>query len=133
MTSKKRIFVIDDDPDIRQMLSFLLRGVGYELVGQAGDGVDILLKIKKAKPSIVLLDINMPGVSGLDVLVEILETYPHVKVIMISGSSSSEDVQTAIRRGAAGYIVKPFNTAHVTKNIEHALAATDNDKKKTAQ
>ena len=125
----RRIYIIDDDSDIRQMLSFILRGEGYETVGQASDGVDIMLKIKAATPAIVLLDINMPGVSGLDILKDIRETYPRIKVIMISGSSSSEDVQKAIKLGASGYVVKPFNTGQVVGNIERAIGT---QKKKAA-
>jgi len=126
--SLKRIFIVDDDPDIRKMLSLILRSAEYEIVGQASDGVDILKKIMLATPSVILLDINMPGTSGLDVLEEILKTYSHIKVVMISGSSSSADVQTAITRGAAGYIVKPFNTAQVVQNVERAVASAKAEK-----
>ena len=127
--SLKRIFIVDDDPDIRKMLSLILRSAEYEVVGQASDGIDILKKLLIATPSVVLLDINMPGTSGLDVLEEILKTYSHIKVVMISGSSSSDDVKTAITRGASGYIVKPFNTGQVVQNIERAIASAKAESK----
>ena len=125
----KRIYIVDDDSDIRKMLSFLLRGAGYEVVGQATDGTDLLKKLKQAKPSIVMLDINMPGANGLDLLNEIHEVYGHLKVVMITGSSSSKDVETAIKRGASGYIIKPFNTGQVVQNIERAIASAKSERK----
>ena len=122
-SDSKRIFIVDDDQDIRKILSLILRSELYDVVGQASNGVDILQKLLVAKPDIVLLDINMPGTSGLDVLEEIKKVYGHIKVIMISSSSNSEDVKTAVCRGASGYIVKPFNTGQVLQNIQRAIAA----------
>ena len=63
----------------------------------------------------------MPGGSGLDVLIDIHNEFPDTEVIMISASANAEDVQTAVQRGAAGYIVKPFNVKNVVQNINRAI------------
>lgn len=124
----KRILIVDDDADIRQMLKLLLRAEDFEVVGEASSGMELNKKILKTKPGIILLDISMPGTSGLDVLEEILKEFSDIKVVMISGSSSSEDVQTAIKRGASGYIVKPFNTNNVVQNVQRAIQAAVNQR-----
>jgi len=117
----KRVLIVDDDQDIRLALRALLRDAGYEVVGEAPDGMKAMELMEKHKPSIVLLDISMPGTSGLDVMVEIRESYPLSKIVMISGDATSDHVTTALERGASGFIVKPFNFNNVIKNIERAL------------
>jgi len=117
----KRILIVDDDPDIRQLLKMMLRIEGYDVVGEASNGMDVMKKIEKTMPGIVLLDICMPGSSGFEVLEQVLDKHKELKVIMISGSSTSEDVARAIKKGAAGYIVKPFNTKNVVQNIQRAI------------
>lgn len=124
----KRILIVDDDSDIRQMLKLLLRNEGYDIVGEASSGMELNKKIQKTQPGIILLDISMPGSSGLDVLEEIIQEFSDIKVVMISGSSSSADVQTAIKRGAVGYIVKPFNTNNVVQNVQRAIQVAVNER-----
>ncbi len=118
---KSSILIVDDDSMIRQALRILLRDSGFEVVGEAHDGIKAMEMLKKHKPGIVLLDINMPGSSGFDVLNDIHAENPETEVVMISGSASAEDVKTAMERGAAGYIVKPFNVKNVIQNIKRAL------------
>jgi YesN/AraC family two-component response regulator len=125
----KRILIVDDEPEVRQLLRLILRSEGFDVVGEASDGANILTKIRETKPAIVLLDISMPGPNGLDVLAEILREFDNIKVVMISGLPSPEYVNTAIERGAAGYIAKPFNTANVIKNINRAIQTAQVDMK----
>jgi len=117
----KKILVVDDDPIIRQTLRVLLRDAGFEVVGEAGDGIKAMEILESQKVGVVLLDIDMPGSSGLDVLCEIHEAYPSIEVVMLSGNANVEDVKTAKERGAAGYIVKPFNVNNVIQNINRAI------------
>ena len=117
----KRVLIVDDDQDIRLALRALLRDAGYEVVGEAPDGRRAMDLMEKHSPSIVLLDILMPGTSGLDILVKIKEGFPLSKVVMISSDATSDHVTTALERGASGFIVKPFNFNNVMKNIERAL------------
>jgi len=127
---KNSILIVDDDSMIRQTLRILLRDAGFEVLGEASDGIKAMELLKKHKPGIVLLDINMPGSSGLDVLNDMHTEYPDIEVVMISGSASAEDVKTAVERGAAGYIVKPFNVKNVVQNIKRALQLQQRKKEK---
>jgi len=122
LNALKRVLIVDDDQDIRLALRALLRDAGYEVVGEAADGGKAIQLMEKHVPSIVLLDITMPNSNGLDVLVDIKKEYPLTQIVMISGDATSEYVTTALERGAAGFIVKPFNFNNVIKNIERALA-----------
>lgn len=117
----RRILIVDDDTIIRETLRILLRGNGFEVVGEAGNGIKAMEMVRKHKPAIVLLDISMPGTSGLEVLQEIRENFPQTNVIMISGEASQETVKTAIEKGAIGYIVKPFKIANVVENLQRAI------------
>ena len=127
----KKILIVDDEAIIRQTLRVILRNENYEVMGEAHDGIQAMELVKKLQPGIVLLDINMPGSSGLDVLTEIHKEFPNIEVIMISGSATAEDVKTAMERGAAGYIVKRFNVKYVVQNINRAIQAAV--RKKQAQ
>ena len=117
----KRVLIVDDDQDIRLALRALMRDAQYEVVGEAPDGARAKDLMAKHKPVLVLLDILMPGESGLDVLVDIKRDYPLAQVVMISSDATSDHVTTALERGASGFIVKPFNFNNVIKNIERAL------------
>ncbi len=117
----RRVLIVDDDQDIRLALRALLRDAGFDVIGEAGEGVRAMELMEKHHPSLVMLDIMMPGVSGLDVLTDIKEKYPLTQVVMISGDATSDHVTTAMERGASGFIVKPFNFNNVIKNIKRAL------------
>lgn len=117
----RRVLIVDDDSIIRETLRILLKAEGYVVVGEANDGLKAMSMLKKTKPSLVLLDITMPGVSGLELLEDIHKTYPEIMVVMISGEANAETVKTAIEGGAVGYIVKPFNTANVMQNLNRAI------------
>lgn len=129
---QRRLLIVDDDSIIRETLRILLRGAGFEVVGEASDGIKAMLMMRKHRPAIVLLDISMPGASGIEVLQEIRTEFPEAKVIMISGEAKSETVKAAIEGGAVGYIVKPFNMANVVQNIQRALQANTVKKQKSA-
>lgn len=132
-SAHRRILIVDDDNIIRETLRILLRANEYDVVGEASDGIKAMEMMKKHKPSVVLLDISMPGASGLDVLSEIQEKYPETAVVMISGEAKSETVKSAVELGAIGYIVKPFNTANVVQNLERALKVGLANRRKKAQ
>lgn len=117
----RRLLIVDDDAIIRETLRILLRGNGFDVVGEASDGIKAMQMMEKHNPGIVLLDISMPGASGLEVLEEIRQRYPKTQVIMISGEAKSDTVKQAVESGAVGYIVKPFNTANVVQNIQRVL------------
>ncbi|MCL1600979.1 MAG: response regulator transcription factor [Actinomycetia bacterium] len=107
----KRLLVVDDVPLFRAGLTSALNGAGYDVIGEAGDGESAVAVAESEQPDIVLLDILMPGVSGIDVLGKIRAVSPSSEVLLLTGSESEEDLVAAIRGGARGYILKdmPFD------------------------
>lgn len=85
----------------------------------AGDGTAALASLARSRPALVLLDMNMPGLSGLDVLSRIRATAPTVPVIMVTATEDHASISAALRLGAFGYIPKPFSE----KYIRHLVAA----------
>jgi two-component system chemotaxis response regulator CheY len=94
-------------------------------------GADIIDVIKYNKIDLVYLDIDLPHISGLNVLKEIRENYPKLMVVMVSGESSIENVTTAIRSGANGFIVKPFNSGRILETVENYLKRLSKQKAKS--
>jgi DNA-binding NarL/FixJ family response regulator len=107
----KRLLVVDDVPLFRAGLTSALNGAGYDVIGEAADGEAAVASAESHQPDIVLLDILMPGMSGLDVVAKIGAVSPSSAVVLLTGSESEEDLVAAIRGGARGYIVKdmPFD------------------------
>lgn len=114
---KKRILVIDDDPMLRQLLISSLEAKGFEL-DQAGDGEEALACIEQQAPDLLLCDVQMPRLDGLEVLKAVRRKFPHLPVIMISGAGFIQDVVAALRLGAWDYLIKPFASLAV---VEHAV------------
>jgi two-component system, chemotaxis family, chemotaxis protein CheY len=120
---KRTVLIVDDDSMIRQVLRLMLREAGFILVGEAADGDEGLAACVRYKPDVVCLDINMPGTDGLSTLQKIKTERPGTIVIMVTGDASATAVKEAIAKGAAGYIVKPFNAAKVIGSIESLVEA----------
>ncbi len=106
----KRLLVVDDVPLFRAGLTAALTGAGYDVIGEAADGEAAVAVAESEQPDIVLLDILMPGMSGIEVLGKIRAVSPTSEVLLLTGSESEEDLVAAIRGGARGYILKdmPF-------------------------
>jgi two-component system OmpR family response regulator len=104
----KRILVVDDETTIRNLLKEFLSRKGYD-VYTAPDGRTAIAEVKEIRPHIVLLDIMMPGMGGIDTLKEIRKIDPRVGVIMVTGISDEELGKRAIALGACDYITKPLN------------------------
>jgi len=121
--SNRTVLIVDDDSMIRQVLRLILREAQFTVVGDAADGNEGLAACKRYKPDVVCLDINMPGTDGLSTLQRIKIELPETIVIMVTGDASATTVREAITKGAAGYIVKPFNAAKVVDAIEAAVKA----------
>lgn len=115
------VLVVDDDTLMREVLKALLREDGFTVVGEARDGQGALSQLGKLNPDVVCLDVNMPGMSGLDVLKAMQQAAPDTKVVMITGDASMATVREAVSFGAAGYIIKPFKAGRVGPAIRAAL------------
>jgi DNA-binding NarL/FixJ family response regulator len=115
-----RVLLVDDHALVRAGLRSLLQTIpGIEVVGEAGDGIEALAQIEAQRPHLVLMDIAMGGMNGLQALAVVRERHPEVKVLILSMHASEEYVLQAMRSGAAGYLLKDAATAE----LELALAS----------
>ena len=117
---KPRILVIDDEAAIRDSLRMILEYEHYEFVG-AASGPDGLAAIKRDSPDLVVLDIKMPGMSGLETLAEIRKVDEAIPVAMISGHGTITDAMQATRLGAYDFIEKPFTSERVLVTVAKGL------------
>lgn len=101
------VLIADDEPSMRGMLSQLLQEEGYQVI-EAGSGDDALAKFKQYPCPLVITDIRMPGLNGIELLQEIKRMNPGTLVIIITSHASTDSVLTALRAGAYDYLTKPF-------------------------
>ncbi len=104
----KKVLIIDDEPEICKMVVDFLNDAGYS-ASCAFNGPGGLDKIEKEQPSLVLLDIGMPGMDGVEVMREIHQKYPSLPVIILTGHKDVETVKKMIQYGACEYLTKPIN------------------------
>jgi len=116
----KSILVVDDEKSILQSLSGILSDEGYEVM-TAESGPEALDRIKEAAPDLVLLDIWMPGLDGIETLKKIKEDYPNLQVVMMSGHGSIETAVKATRIGAYDFVEKPLSLEKLLLSINNAL------------
>lgn len=105
-----RVMVADDHSLFRDGIVSLLEAAGFNVVAEAGTGTDILEAIDGSPPDLVLLDLTMPGMSGLDVLDQIKQSHPDVKVVILTVSDDDDDLMAAIQGGASGYLLKDLDS-----------------------
>jgi signal transduction histidine kinase len=102
-----RVLIVDDVADIRKLIRMTLeRGGPFDVVGEAGDGAEAISQAARLQPDIVVLDLSMPVMDGLEALPEILRQSPNSKVLVLSGFTANEMGDEALRLGAAGYMEK---------------------------
>jgi two-component system, OmpR family, KDP operon response regulator KdpE len=120
--SAGRILVVDDDPQIRRVMRVTLTGQGYE-VDDAKSGDAALEKLREHRFDLVLLDMNMPGMSGLETCHEI-RSQSEIAIIMLTVRDSEEDKVAALDAGADDYVTKPYNAPELLARIRAALRRT---------
>ncbi|HZT46275.1 MAG TPA: response regulator transcription factor [Gaiellaceae bacterium] len=102
----RRTLVVDDHPLTRAALVGLLDQHGFSVVAEAGDGEEAIDRARELQPDIVLLDLSMPGLSGLEALPRVRAAAPDCEVVVLTASGTEENLLAAIRAGAAGYLLK---------------------------
>ncbi len=100
------VLVVDDHALFRDGIASLLRAGGIQVLGQAGNGEEAIAKARELHPDLILMDIRMPGVSGLDATRAITAEMPDVKVVVLTVSDDEQDLFEALKGGAVGYILK---------------------------
>jgi CheY-like chemotaxis protein len=101
-----KILLVDDEPHIRKYLGLIARGLGTPVIIEAGNGVDALAKYQQESPQLVLLDVNMPGMDGLEILAAILAQDPKALVVMMTSLVNRQTVEECLKLGAVSYIRK---------------------------
>jgi CheY-like chemotaxis protein/anti-sigma regulatory factor (Ser/Thr protein kinase) len=125
------ILVVDDSTVDRVVVRRLLEKHGAWRVAQAADGAQALDAIARAAPALVLTDMQMPHVDGLALVEQVRERFPNVPVILMTGCGSEELAITALRAGAAGYVPKRNLATDLIGAVEHVLAASQTDVRRT--
>ncbi|MGC3964456.1 MAG: response regulator transcription factor [Rhodocyclaceae bacterium] len=116
-----RVLLVDDHTLFRSGVKLLLsRQAGIDVVGEAGDGAEAIKLARALRPDVVLLDLNMPGLSGVEALRLILQDNPELAVLMLTVSEDAEDLATALRAGARGYLLKNIDADYLLGAIHRA-------------
>jgi two-component system chemotaxis response regulator CheY len=116
-----RVLVCDDAIFMRTMISDILSGAGYEVVGEAETGVQAIERYGQLKPDLVTMDIVMPDMGGIDAVREIVKGDPNAKILMCSAMGQQALVVEAIQAGAKDFVVKPFQPSRVLEAVQRVL------------
>lgn len=114
-----RILIADDHPMIAAALDVLLRGTDYELAGRARSGSDALAQAQRVKPDLILLDVNMPDGSGLDVLRKLREGGRAPAIVLLTAGMDDPQLLTADQLAPEGMVLKTSDPAHLFECLEH--------------
>ncbi|PWF41771.1 response regulator [Massilia glaciei] len=118
-----RVLLVDDHSLFRSGIrSLLQRHAEFLVVGEAADGVEGIKRAQQLKPDVVLLDLNMPGISGVETLQLMKQDCPDTAIIMLTVSEESQDLALAMRSGARGYLIKNIETDYLLRAIRRAAA-----------
>ncbi|AMM53312.1 response regulator [Pyrococcus kukulkanii] len=118
-----RILIVDDAAFMRMLLKKILTQAGHEVVGEASNGKEAVEKYKQLKPDLVTMDIVMPEMDGITAVKEIMKIDPNAKIIMITAVGQEAKVMEALKSGAKGYIVKPFQAQKVIEEVNRVLSS----------
>ena len=121
-----RILIVDDHPLTRDALAALLGQHGFSVVGAAGDGEEAIELAGSLQPDLVLLDLSMPGMDGLEALPRLRDAAPACEVVVLTASGTEENLLGAIRGGAAGYLLKnepPERIVEFLRGVQDGEAA----------
>ena len=116
-----KILIVDDAAFMRMMIKDILKKGGYEVVGEAEDGVKAVEKYKELKPDLVTMDITMPEMDGITAVKEIRKFDPNAVIIMCSAMGQQAMVIDAIQAGAKDFVVKPFQPDRVLEAVKKVI------------
>lgn len=125
------VFIVDDDASVRDALSIVLRLEGYAVTSFA-EGTSLLEAMRRQMPDCIMLDVHMPGRSGLDILKDLNDQLCGAPIFIISGQGDIPMAVDAIRHGALDFIEKPFNADVIVQRVRDAIAARQRRQGKAA-
>jgi DNA-binding NarL/FixJ family response regulator len=118
-----RVMVVDDHPMWRDSVSRDLGEAGFEVVAATGEGAQAVRIAASVRPDVVVLDLQLPDISGVDVTRGVLAAYPSARVLILSASGEHRDVLDAVKAGATGYILKSASRAEFLEAVRRTAAA----------
>ena len=122
---KKKILIADDTALMREMLKAALDPEEFQIVGEATTGLQAVEFYKEKKPDLLILDINMPKMNGIDTLTEIMNINSKANVIMCSDQKYDHMIMMALKKGAKDFIIKPFTASDVIKAVKKVFGDED--------
>jgi len=123
---KKRILVADDEGAVVKILKDRFTHWGYE-VETASNGEEAIKKVESFEPHLILLDLKMPNITGLEILERTKKKYPHIGILILTASQSKGTFRTCLEKGADGYMLKPFKPENIKEYVEKILNTTGKD------
>jgi DNA-binding NarL/FixJ family response regulator len=114
------VLIVDDHPLTRDALGSLLTQNGFELAGEASDGEEAIERARQLQPELILLDLSMPGMDGLQALPRLREAAPACEVVVLTASVAEENLLASIRAGAAGYLLKTEPPERIVEFLQGA-------------
>ena len=125
VTMKARVLVVDDDPALAEMLTIVLRGEGFDTAVVA-EGNRALPALRELRPDLVLLDLMLPGINGIDVC-KAIRAESGVPIVMLTAKSDTVDIVLGLESGADDYVVKPFKPKELVARVRARLRRTDSE------
>jgi len=116
-----RYLVVDDSVFARKNLARMIETFGGQLAGEAGDGVSALAEYDRTKPDIVLMDITMPQMEGIEAAEKIVQKHPDARVVMVSSVGYQENIVAALQRGARHFVQKPVKPEVLYEVIKYVM------------
>lgn len=121
MTPQSRLLIVDDEAPLRQSLSFVLQKENYQ-VDTAANAEEALTYLQSHQCDLMFLDLNLPGMSGIDLLIEVHRQFPHIAVLILTAHAGLESAIQAVRLGARDYLIKPAEPVLILARVAEILA-----------
>ena len=122
MTARPTVLLCDDSRALRMLAAGQLDEAGFEVAGEAGNGLEAIRQYQALRPDLVLLDLVMPECDGREALARILELDPQARVVILSSLGAQRDIEECLRIGARSYLQKPIDTDAMERVLRAALA-----------
>ncbi len=126
LTERRRLLLVDDHRLLRQGLRRAVEEAGFDVVGEAGDGEEAVRLAVELQPELVLMDVSMPVINGIEATRRLRHSVPEARVVILTMHGEEETVTQALRAGAVAYLLKDCSTDQVAQTL-HAVAAGDTD------
>jgi two-component system chemotaxis response regulator CheY len=116
-----RLVLADDEPHVRVVLKAVLKGTGAEIVGEAANGAEALEQYRRLRPDLLLMDLNMPVMTGVEALQELRREFPDARVLILSSMTDRESVENCLDLGAVNYLRKDCSHEEIREVIFESL------------